>query len=201
MISLSIKAVEEKTGKRIRHNAVSIGFDTAPGLTGICILKSTTDTITIEHLECLKTSHKDDHFRRADHYTNALEKFKQDLEKYPDFKMMVIERCYYGRNAEALIQLAHFGILTYHVLKKYFNEFFYYGATTARSIIGFKQKRQEKITTLKGKIITRGKNKGKRKKITCKELVHDYLKTDFGIKIKQPDEADAFVLALAGLLS
>ena len=114
---------------------------------------------------------------------------------------MVIEKCFYSCNAQVLIQLAEFGILTYDRLKKCFNAHFHYGATTARAIIKFNQKRQMTSGTLKSKIISKGKNKGKAKKISCKELVHNYLETDFGLKFDSPDEADAFVLALAGLLS
>ncbi len=210
MTKLDIKTIEKKTGRRIRYDTVSIGFDTAPAFTGICILKSDKKNVYIEHLEVLATSKKDDHFHRADHYTDALEKFKQFLGQYRCHRILVIERCYYGKNVESLIKLAHFGILTYHVLKKCFDTYYYYGATTARSIIGFNQKRQETEGTLKAKVYTRdtkdkkGKikhKKGEKKKIKCKDLVHNYLETDFNVKIKNPDEADAFVLSLAGLLS
>jgi len=210
MIKLNIKQIEQITGKQIRYNTVSVGFDTAPAFTGICILKSDTQNVIIEHLEVIATSVRDDHFRRAANYGDALEKFKQTLGKYSGHKVMVIERCYYGRNAECLIQLAQFGILTYYVLKNHFNAHFYYGATTARSIIGFNQKRQQLNGTLKAKVYTRdtkdknGKikhKKGEKKKIDCKSLVHNYLETDFGLKFNSPDEADAFVLALAGLLT
>ena len=200
MKTLNISDIEKRLNKKIRQNAVSIGFDVAERFTGICILKANKDKIYIKDLQKIETSNKEDHFNRADHYVASLEKFKQDLEKYKDFKILVIERCYYGRNAETLIHLAHFGILTYTILKKLFDTYYYIGATTARAIIGFNQKRQEKLGNIKPKIITRGKNKGKPKKIKCKALVHDYLKTDFNIDIKDEDEADAFVLALAGLL-
>jgi len=214
MIQLQIKDIEKKTGKQIRQNAISVGFDTAPAYTGICVLKSDTKTITIEHSQTIATSAKDDHFRRAANYGDAIEKFNQILNKYSGHKIMVIERCFYSLNAEVVIQLAHFGILTYYILKDYFNAHFYYGVTTVRSMIGFNQKYQQEHGTFKAKLYTRdtfhltGKKKGQIKhkkgekhKIECKQLVHNYLETDFGLKFDSPDEADAFVLALAGLLS
>jgi len=214
MIKLDIKDIEQKTGRQIRHNAVSVGFDTAPAFTGICILKSDTKVITIEYTHVIATSSKDDHFHRADHYTDSLVKFKQILEKHSGHKIMVIEKCFYGSNAQVLIQLAEFGILTYDRLKKCFNAHFHYGATTARAIINFKQKHQQEHGTFKAKLYTRdtfhlkGKKKGQIKhkkgekhKVACKDLVHNYLETRFGLKFDSPDEADAFVLALAGLLS
>lgn len=192
--------IEKKLNKTVRQDTISIGLDTAISFTGICILRTDKENIYIEDTLLITTSEKDDHFHRADHFIDALNKFKQKLMNYKQFKILVVERCYFGQNPETLIQLAQFGILTYATLKKEFDTYFYLGASTARSIIGFNQKRQEQKTTLKSHIITRGINKGKKKKITCKELVHDYLKTDFGLEFDSPDKADAWVLALAGLL-
>ncbi len=200
MIKLSIKNIEKKLNKTIRQNTVSIGFDVAEAFTGVCALRTDKEYIYVDHTEVIETANKDDHFHRADHYVSSLEKFKQTIEKYKDYKILVIERCYFGRNPETLIHLAHFGILTYMILKQYFNTYYYLGATTARSIIGFNQKKQEEKGNIKPVTITRGKNKGKTKKIDCKTLVHDYLNTDFGIKFDSKDIADGFVLALAGLL-
>lgn len=200
MIKLSIKDIEKRLGKTIRRNAVAIGFDVAESYTGVCVLKSDRDNIVIKETQVIETTHKEDHFNRADHYVAALEKFKQGLDKYKDYKILIIERCYFGRNPETLIHLAHFGILTYIVLKKEFDTYYYFGATTARSMIGFNQRKQEEKGNLKPHIISRGKNKGKAKKISCKELVHNYLLTDFNISFESPDIADGFVLALAGLL-
>ena len=214
MITLDIKKIEQITGRQIRQNAISVGFDTAPAYTGICILKSDTKSITIEHSQTIATSAKDDHFHRADHYADSLDKFKQVLEKYSGHKIMVIERCFYGVNPEVVIQLAHFGTLTYQILKKHFDAHLYYGVSTVRSMIGFKQKHQQEHGTFKAKIYKRdtffmkGKKKGQIKhkkgekhKVACKDLVHNYLETDFGLTFETKDEADAMVLALAGLLS
>ena len=199
-MKLQIKKIEKKLNKRVAKNVYSIGFDVAEAFTGVCILQTTDKEIIIKDLQLIETSHKEDHFNRADHYVAALEKFKHELNKYKAYKILVIERCFFGRNVETLIHLAHFGIITYIMIKKYFDTYYYFGATTARSIIGFNQKRQEAKGNLKPHIITRGKNKGKAKKIDCKSLVHDYLQSDFNITIEQKDQADAFVLALAGLL-
>jgi len=197
---LNISTIEKKLDKTIRKNCISIGFDVAEAFTGICILKTTDKDISIEKTLVIETSAKDDHFHRADQFVASLEKFKQEIEKHKEPKIQIVERCFFGRSPETLIHLAHFGILAYVILKKYFDVYYYMGATTARSIIGFNQKRQEAKGNLKAHVITKGKNKGKTKKIGAKEYVHDYLKTDFGLEFKSKDEADAFVLALAGLL-
>lgn len=198
---LNIKTIEKQLGKQIRLNAISVGLDVAEYYTGVCILRSDKSKIYIDHLQVIKTDKTLDHFHRADIFTAALEKFKQIISNYKQFKILVIEKCYYGVNAQVLIHLAHFGILCYIVLKKDFDVYYHYGASTARSIIGFNFIKQEKLGNIKPHKITRGKNKGKFKKIPYKALVHDYLKTEFNVNIEQEDEADAFVLSLAGLLS
>jgi Holliday junction resolvasome RuvABC endonuclease subunit len=209
MIKLLIKDIEKKLNKQVARNVYSVGFDVAEKFTGVCILRTDKDNIYTEHTQVIETTEKEDHFHRASHYIASLEKFKQILDKYKGYKILVIERCFFGRNVETLIHLAHFGILTYIILKKEFDTYYYFGATTARSLIGFNQKRQEEKGNLKAEVYTRdtknkqGKilhKKGEKKKIECKSLVHDYLKTDFKVEIKNKDEADAFVLALAGLL-
>lgn len=209
MKKLNIKEIEKKLNKTVARNVISVGFDVAERFTGICILRADKENIYIEDLQLIETSSKADHFHRADHYVVALRKFKQGLEKYKGFKIQVIEQCYYGRNPETLIHLAHFGILTYTELKQMFDTFYYLGATTARATIKFNQKRQEEFGTLKADVYKRdtkdrkGKikhRKGEKKKIKCKALVHDYLFTEFGLKFDSPDCADAFALALAGLL-
>jgi Holliday junction resolvasome RuvABC endonuclease subunit len=199
-MNFKIKDIENKLGKSIRKNCISVGFDVAEKYTGICILKVDNEMIKVVNTLVIETTEKEDHFHRADHFVFSLEKFKQILQKSKEEKIMVIERCYYGKNVETLIHLAHFGILTYITLRKEFATYYYLGATTARSIIGFNQKRQEDKGNLTPHTITRGKNKGQVKKIDCKSLVHDYLKTDFNVSFDSKDKADAFVLALAGLL-
>ena len=209
MIKLSLKKLEKQLTKSIRRNALSVGVDVAEAYTGICILETDDENITIRNTQVIETTNKEDHFNRANHYVASLEKFKQDIPKINKFKILTIERCYYGKNPETLIHLAHFGIITYIILQKLFDTVYYFGATTARSIIGFNQRKQEEKGTLKVQTYTRdtkdknGKikhKKGENKKIDCKSLVHDYLKTDFNLEFKSKDEADAFVLSLAGLL-
>lgn len=195
-----ILEMENKTKETIRKNVVSLGIDVAERFTGLCLLKTDSDKVEIRDTRVIKTHAKDDHLHRADHYVSALEKYKQILSDYKQYKIMVIESCYYGRNAQTLIHLAHFGILSYVTLKKGVDDYHYMSVLRARSLIGFNQRKQQKITTLKPHIISRGKNKGKTKKIPCKDLVHDYLKTEFDLKFKSKDEADAWVLAMAGLL-
>jgi Holliday junction resolvasome RuvABC endonuclease subunit len=210
MEKLNIKKVEEKLGKTIRQNAISVGIDVAENLTGLALLRTDKEYIYIDYTDVIASNLKEDHFHRADNFISSLEKFKQVLSKYNGYKILCIERCFYGMgNPEVLIHLSHFGILAYATLKKEFDSWHYIGATTARSLIGFNQKKQEQNGTVKPTYYTRdtkdakGKlkhKKGEAKKIDCKSLVHDYLKTDFGVEFESKDIADGWVLSMSGLL-
>jgi len=209
MQKLNISLIEKKLGKTIRQNAVSVGIDVAENLTGVALLRTDKEYIYVDYTDVIASNLKDDHFHRADDFVSSLEKFKQILNKYNGYKVLCIERCFYGVNPEILIHLAHFGILAYAILKKEFDSWHYLGATSARSLIGFNQKRQEQNCTIKPTYYTRdtkdakGKlkhKKGEAKKIDCKSLVHNYLKTDFGVEFDSKDIADGWVLAMAGLL-
>lgn len=207
-MKLKISEIEKKINKTIRQNAISVGIDVAENLTGVALLSTDAEYIDINYTTVIASNKQDDHFHRADDFVSSLEKFKQTLNKYKEYKILIIERCFYGQNPEVLIHLAHFGAIAYITLKKDFDSWHYLGATTARSIIGFNQKKQEQICTIKPAYYTRdtkdakGKlkhKKGEAKKIDCKSLVHDYLKTNFGVIFDSKDIADAFVLSLAGL--
>jgi Holliday junction resolvasome RuvABC endonuclease subunit len=209
MQKLNISLIEKKLGKTIRQNAISVGIDVAENLTGIALLRTDKEYIYVDYTDVIASNLKDDHFHRADDFVSSLEKFKQILNKYKEYKILVIERCFFGVNPEILIHLARFGAIAYITLKKDFDSWHYIGATTARSIIGFNQKRQEQNCTIKPTYYTRdtkdakGKlkhKKGEAKKIDCKSLVHNYLKTDFGVEFDSKDIADGWVLAMAGLL-
>jgi Holliday junction resolvasome RuvABC endonuclease subunit len=209
-MKLSIKDVEEKTGKTVRQDCISAGIDVAENLTGVCLLRVDKEYIYIDYTNVITSNLKDDHFHKADDFVSSLEKFKQILLKYKEYKVLVIERCFYGMgNPEMLIHLAGFAAIAYTTLKKNFDSWHYLGATSARSVVGFNQKKQEQKCTIKPTFYTRdtkdksGKikhKKGEQKKIDCKALVHNYLLTDFGIEFDSKDIADGFVLALAGLL-
>lgn len=206
---LNIQDIEKKTNKKIRQNAVSVGVDIAEATTGVAILRTDKEKIYIENLQVIETSKKDDSFHRADNLVSSLEKLKQDIVAYKEYKLLIIEDCFFGQNAEVLKHLARFGILVYRELKKTVDVYYFMYPLTARSMIGFNQKKQQEKNTLKAEVYTRdtinkqGKvlhKKGEKKKIECKALVHNYLETAFGLVFDSPDKADGFVLALAGLL-
>jgi Holliday junction resolvasome RuvABC endonuclease subunit len=199
-MKLKISDVEEKLGKKIRKEAVSLGFDVAERFTGYCSLQSNQTEITIEDIGVIETDTKQDTVHRMDCFLNSLEKFKQDWGKFKTFKIVVIEDCFMGMNVFTLKHLARFSALVYVSFRKQCDSLMFLMPNSARSIVGFNKNTQMKETKLEKKVITKGKNKGKEKKIDLKKLVQEYLFTTFNIKLENPDQSDAFVLALAGLL-
>jgi len=199
-MKLLISDVEKKLGKKIRKDSIAIGFDVAEANTGHCVLKSTQDEIIIESIGVIQTSTKEDTVNRMNSFLNSLEKLKQDWGKYKQFRIVVVEDCFMGANVFTLKHLCRFSALVWVTYHKECDSLIFLMPNSARSIVGFNKNAQMKDTKLEKKIISKGKNKGKEKKIDLKKLVQEYLKETFGIDLTNSDQADAFVLALAGLL-
>ena len=95
-MELNIKEVEQKLNKKVRLNTVSIGWDVAEHFTGICILRTDTNTIYIENLQKIETNPKDDIKNRMSSFIGALDKFKQQIKKYKGYRMIIIEDSWFG---------------------------------------------------------------------------------------------------------
>lgn len=208
MQTLLIKDIESTVNKTIRKNAICIGVDVAEHFTGICILRTDTTKIYIDKLCKIETNSKDDIIHRMESFINSLDKFKQDL-KYKEYKIIAVEDCWFGANVECLKHLARFSALVWIVFRKYADYIFFILPNSARAQIKFNKNKQQGESNIEAAVYTRdtknkaGKllhKKGEKKKIDIKELVQEYLTMEFGVTIEDNDEADAFVLSLAGLL-
>ncbi len=203
-MDILIKDAEIIVGKKVRKSAVSYGFDVSEHATGVCVLRTDTSKIYIDLLTTIETNPKDDLVRRMQNFLNSLEKLKQELQ-YKEYIITAIEDCWLkvfpgGANVECLKHLARFSTLVWMSFKKDSNDIFFILPTSARAQIKFNKQDQINAGNVEIKKITKGKNKGKLKKIDIKLLVIDYIKTAFGVEIKEDNQADGFVLALAGLL-
>ena len=202
MKSLLIKDIEEVTNKKVRKNTICIGFDVSERHTGICLLRVNDTKIYIEGLFKIETDVKDDIKNRMNYFVGALEKYKQDFIKYKEYKICVVEDSWLGQNIKVLKDLVRFSTLTWVVFHNFCDYLFFVLPNSARAQIGFNKNDQMAEGNVKLKIITKGKNKGKPKKVDIKLLVMDYLKMAFGVEVPNNDNdlADAFVLALCGIL-
>ena len=200
MIKLLISDIEKKTDKKVRKNCISIGFDTAESHTGICILEVNDKEVIIKSLEKINSNPKEDTVNRMEYFISALTKFKQELPKTSLYKIVIIEDTWFDKNPESLKHLTRFGTIVYIAFRKECDYKCFMMPNTARAKIGFNKKNEIEKSNIKAAIISKGKNKGKEKPINIKECVQAYLKRVLTVDIPDNDEADAFVLALAGVL-
>lgn len=174
-MKISIKKIEEVTGKKVKTNIKAVGFDIATR-TGICEITTTKTHATLkwQFVEFDKTS-------RTAKFKTMVDFFEELIT--PDTKMNIIEDThlrYFGRapQVNVLKQLTRYGAFA---ISKSIREDIKYdiiGATKSRSILGIKTK------------------KGK-----AKQCVADWLKINLNIDLKGDDDcSDAVVLALLGIL-
>lgn len=200
MIILSIADIEKKTGKKVRKNCMVIGFDTAERHTGICILVVDSAEVSIKSLEKINSNPKEDTVNRMEYFISALMKFKQELPKKSEYRIVIIEDTWFDKNPETLKHLTRFGTIVYLAFRKDCDYKCFMAPSSARARVGFNKKTEIELSGIKANVISRGKNKGKEKAIDIKECIRAYLYRVFDLTIADDDEADAFVLALAGVL-
>ena len=198
-MKLNIKKIENLLDKTIRKNTISIGWDCAERKTGICVLKSNDKDIEIFIVDTIETSQKDDIKNKMDFYVMALEKFKQKLPVKKETRISVIEQPYLGVNPYGYEALARFSTIIYLLFKNEVDLQVFMGANSARSKIGFNLNKEIERQGIKPNKISKGKNKGKDKKIDNKLVIAGFLKRVFNIEMDNSDIADGFILALAGL--
>jgi len=203
MKTWKIKDIEKKLGKEIKRNKVSIGFDVAEYNTGICILRTTKDTLYVDSFHKIELP-KDRNLTINEKLENFLQRTLKFRKKIKQFDVGVIEQCHLqffkqkktGKKLPQVwvtIMLAYFGALTWVCFRKRINYLFWKQAYHARLAVGFKSRRKKKIEkTIKNR---RGK------KQTTKVQVMGWIEKNFGLKLKNDDLADGFVLALVGLLN
>lgn len=199
MQSIDIKEVEEIIEKKIRKNAVCVGFDVAQNTTGCCILCTDKEKIYIKSLQVIKTEGKSDIIHKMEQFLNSIDKFKQEI-KDSGFKIIVLEDSWLGNNPYCLKQLTRFSTLLWMIFRKESDYIFFVLPNSARAQIKFNKNKQLKESDIEAINFTKGKNKGKPKPISIKDLIDDYLKMTFGVDIEEENERDAFVLALCGLV-
>lgn len=199
MQTLDLVEIEKKLGKKIRKNTLSIGWDSAERYSGASILITDNSKIYIE-LGKISTDPKEDIKNRMNYFEGALDKYVDIVKKVNNYKICVIEDAFLKFNVKVLKDLTRFSTIVWTKFHKICDYTFFILPNTARSQVGFSKNEQIIDSNIEVKKITKGKNKGKNKKVDIKILVKDYIEQTFGLKIEDFDEADSFILAMAGLL-
>lgn len=205
MIKVSLRKVEKKLRKKLKHNSFCLGVDTA-GTTGLAMI-TTTDTDLILEYDIFKLPvlprKLSDQMIKAEKYeqqldsmTNLIKEFKT---KYRYLLMpvtnrnsiLIIEQSYLGLNPEAYGILRAEQGLVYAILEEWFPTIKIWLATMVRKIVGFESNY--------GRSDLQHLKSAERTKIKKTELVK-WVNNKLGIEIKDDNIADAIILALAGLV-
>jgi len=188
--------IEKLLGKKIKKNILSVGFDLAEYSTGVCFLRTSETELYVDKFQIIEISRSKELtiIDKLELYLKELFKLRKTIKK---INVSVIEDChlqYFGRkpNVWTVKILSRFETLVWAIFRKYTDYSYFKQAQHARLSIGFKSRRKKKIEkTIKN---------NRKKKETVKLQVKNWLKKQFKLNIEKDDLADAFVLALNGLL-
>lgn len=186
---LSIKTVESFIDKKLKKDKISIGADTATYHTAFAVLRTTGDYLVIEELHKIevpklaKKSTVKSLLNNLDLYCEQLDSLKNKLSQKYKFDYTQIEDCFYSFSVKTTKMLAYNSILTYDRLKRISNNTTLMMPNSARSLVGFKKSKKATGQQLKKEIV---------------EYVNNALGLE--LKVKDNDQADSLVLALAGLI-
>lgn len=183
-----IADIEGEIDKDLKTDTICLGLDVAEYNTGVCLLRTDKEKLYIDYLGKIivsKGRKKETIFNKIDEFEKQTKKIIKELnlKKKKENKILVIEDCWYNpsRGVGVLKTLARFETLAYQIFKKEFDKVLpFIQARSARTKIKFK--------------------KDKNSALSIKEQIQEYLEIKFDIIIEDDDIADAFVLALAGLI-
>lgn len=175
MIKLKIKDIEKKFKVLLKRNTIALGLDTATK-TGYCI--SRTDEIylylDIGFINLDIKGITDREMKNALRYEELFNRFKSLIKKE---YILVVEDVFFGRNAQTLILLSRIGAIAWTIGRfKNCQEIIWRTAVQARKVLGLPCNQKKEVVA---------------------KRVNKILKT----KLTNPDEIDAIVLAIGGLIN
>lgn len=179
---IKLVKVEAELECDLSINQAVLGVDVAMHNTGLAVIRTTEDYLILDILHNIIVPKKVDLLTGVDLFLSQLSEFKHPIAQKYKLDKMIIEDCYLKFNVEVLKKLARFGILVYSEMKEItaYSEFM--KPTTARKLVNFK-------TSCKSV-------KGDKLK---KEIV-GYVNNCLQVEIKDDNQSDAVILALAGLV-
>lgn len=174
-MKIKSKDIEQAFGIKLRKHVTALGLDTA-SKSGYCIAQSKENIVNIEvgfiNVDVSKIEDKTE--RDALRYEEIYKRLKNLIQK--DY-ITVIENVYYGGNAQTLILLSKIGAIAWTIAreKNCIDIISSKTAVQARKMLGLPCNKKKEIVTLA-------------------------FKKALKIKIDNPDEIDAIILALVGLI-
>ena len=178
---INLKKVEEFLEVKLQNNLISIGFDVSVHSTGIAIIRTTDEYLILEKVERIITPKNIEILSSLDSFISQLDNFKNNtIQKYK-INITIIEDCFFGKNVVTLKALARHSALVYDRFRRVSDKLELLMPNVARKKVNFKKSKSAKGEQLKKEII-------------------NYVNKALEIDIKNSDESDSVVLALAGLL-
>jgi len=180
---MNIKRLEKNLGKKVR-SGLSLGLDLA-SITGICFIEVDKDQVKTE-FDIFKLPKVENPKDNIPVILETLVSFIKDLEKkVKEYKtkpmILVIEKCYIGKNAHTALILSAFAGVVFTILYPYFNEIYFIHPMTSRKNVGL---------TIAPKLPR------KERKLKVIEFVNNILEKE----LTSDDLADAWVYAINGLI-
>ncbi len=205
-LTLTLAEVCDILNKEIKPNMVCIGIDGATKHTGICILRTTKDKFYVEDFYGieLKGVCKNNLHRKLIEYVKQFRDFRDELPNYNSSyeRKVIIEDCFFGLNVWTLKVLSKYSTLAFLTLYKWTHNIPEpIQPISARAKIGFTSDSGEFHYEQK---FVKGKKKRvkiwDRKPLDLKQQIINFIDRKFDLIIEDDNLADAFVLALYGLI-
>jgi len=179
----TLKQLEKNIGKTLKKDVLCLGVDLAT-ITGIAFIE-TTPKIMIETYR-FQVPEVENPKENVPTILESLMWLAQDLEtKIKTFKnphkILVIEKCYIGKNAHTALILSAFAGIVFANVYTHFEEIYFISPTTSRKNIGL---------TISPKM----------NRVERKNKVKEFVSNIIGEIIQDDDQADAFVYAINGLI-
>jgi len=174
-------SVEKALGVYLNSDLICMGIDVAQHNTGIAIIRITKSHVILDSIYKVTVPKKTEIMNTIDLFIDQVERIKSEISQKYKIDVTMIEDCFFLKNVNTLKCLARFSAIAYDRFRGLSKESHFILPTSARSKVNFKKSSKE----IKGDYLK-------------KEII-DYVNKALGIKITDTDEADAIVLALAGL--
>jgi len=191
--------------KEIRPNTMSLGVDGAQKKTGICLLRTTKTKFYVEGFYeiQMKGVGKGNLHKKLPEYLSYCKNVCADLPLWSKYdRRLIIEDCYYGMSIWTTKVLAKYAVVSFFAFKKWATDIPEpIQPITARKKVGFvadSGKFHYELRTVAGE--QKRKKIWDRKPLPLKDQIINYVEENFNIELDSDDFADAFILALSGLI-
>ena len=178
---IAIKTIEEKLGKKLKSNLISLGWDVAGHSTGIALIRTTESYLILERTHKINVPKNIKELDTIDLFIEQLDSFKNEISQQYKLDENIIENCFFGRNVGTLKLLARCGILVYDRFRGLSKKSELIMPKSARSKLGFKSEKGIKGKELKNAIV-------------------NFINNLLNLELTDNDICDAIVLALNGVI-